>query len=202
MTRESVGLKRGEHRALGCDAAVFVAVCAVITYSAGAQAASLGLNPPPGNLILVVGPEATPSAAGPVSVTFTLTAPQIGTGQIDGSPVVQIEMVGRRPPSGPNFTAELRANAPAFVTSGGNQIPISDFSWTSVALAGASYPQVIPSGVFAAGGGIQLIDTLSVVGGPTRTTGGALTFHYANSAIYPAGSYGPTAITYTAVWVP
>ncbi|HSD97704.1 MAG TPA: hypothetical protein VLB06_11250 [Sulfuricaulis sp.] len=97
----------------------------------------------------------------------------------------------------PNLTATMTATAPAALFSGANQIPITDISWTSVAIAGApAGTTVIPSGSFVAGP--QTIISRTTTGGGNFYVGGALTFRYANTTVYPQGTYGPATVNYTA----
>ena len=89
------------------------------------------------------------------------------------------------------------ATAPVALFSGANQIPISDISWTSVAITGApGGTTVIPNGSFV--GGPQTVVSVTATGGGNFDAGGALTFYFANTTVYPQGTYGPVTINYTA----
>ncbi|HYA38811.1 MAG TPA: hypothetical protein VEI74_11145 [Candidatus Methylomirabilis sp.] len=97
----------------------------------------------------------------------------------------------------PNLTATMTATAPAALFSGANQIPITAINWTSAAIAGApGGTTVIPNGSFVAGP--QTIVTRTTTGGGRFYAGGLLTFRYANTTVYPQGTYGPATINYTA----
>lgn len=154
---------------------------------------------------MTIGPVASPIGA-PAVVTFDLSAsPQlVAAGPIAGMPVVLIEVGARRGFRFPRPTGvELRATAPAALLSGTNQIPITDISWTSVLPPGAGYSNVIPSGTFVPG--LQVIATLSLPNNRAQWVGGDLTFYFANSTVYPAGTYGGAGsgvVTYTATFVP
>ena len=157
-----------------------------------AAAAWVNINPPRGSVILRI------NYAGKPTVTFNVTAAQVGNGiAVAGTPTLEFEMSVRRPRFGPNLTATMTATAPAALASGGNQIPISDISWTSVAIAGApAGTTLIPNGSFAAGP--QTIVSRTTTGGGSFYAGGALTFRFANTTVYPQGTYGPATVNYTA----
>lgn len=123
------------------------------------------------------------------TVTFTVPAAQLGNGTaVVGIPTLEFEMSIQSQALGPNLTATMTYTAPANLSSGGNQIPISTISWTSVAIAGApGGTTLIPGGTFAAGS--HAIRSITSAGGNTYA-GGALTFQFANTTIYPAGTYG------------
>ncbi|HSD96929.1 MAG TPA: hypothetical protein VLB06_07290 [Sulfuricaulis sp.] len=136
--------------------------------------------------------------AGTPTVTFTVPAAQVGNGTpVVGTPTLEFEMSVRRARFGPNLTATMTATAPATLASGGNSIPITAISWTSVAIAGSpGGTTVIPNGSFVAGP--QTIVTRTTTGGGSFYAGGALTFRFANAAVYPQGTYGPAIVNYTA----
>jgi len=91
-------------------------------------------------------------------------------------------------------TATMTATAPATLSG---TIPISTISWTSAAIAGEpAGTTLIPSGSFVSGA--QTMVSITTAGGATVSAGGALTFTYANSTVYPEGSYGPTTVNFTA----
>jgi hypothetical protein len=159
-----------------------------------APAAWVNIAPARGQVILRI------NYAGRPTVTFNVPAAQLGNGTpIVGTPTLEFEMSVRRPGGGgaPNLTATMTATAPAALFSGANQIPITAISWTSVAIAGApAGTTVIPNGSFVAGP--QTIVTRTTTGGGRFYAGGALTFRYANTTVYPQGTYGPATINYTA----
>lgn len=136
--------------------------------------------------------------AGTPTVTFTVPAAQVGNGTpVVGTPTLEFEMSVRRARFGPNLTATMTATAPANLSSGGSQIPISDIGWTSAAIAGApGGTTVIPNGSFI--GGPQTIVSITTAGGGNYNAGGVLTFRFANTTVYPGGTYGPATVYYTA----
>jgi hypothetical protein len=149
-----------------------------------------------GQLYLIVGPEANPTAAGTTAVTFSVSTAQLGNGNpVAGTPNVHVQ-VGVRRLFNPSY-ADLTVTAPSSVDSGPNQIPISDFGWTTVQVAGAPPgTTLIPGGTLSAG--TQMIYTLNPPFLGTSWAAGLFTFQYANAQIYPAGSYGPATINFTA----
>lgn len=156
-----------------------------------ALAAWVTINPPPGQVILQI------NYTGAPTVTFNVTAAQMGNGTpVAGTPTLEFEMAIQR--AGPtNLTATMTATAPANLASGGNQIPISDISWTSAAIAGApGSTTLIPNGSFVAGP--QTIVSITTTAGGNFYAGGNLTFYFANTTVYPAGTYGPATVNYTA----
>jgi hypothetical protein len=163
-----------------------------------ASAAWVNIGLARGQLYLIVGPESAPLAAGTVAVSFTVPTAQLGDGTpIAGTPNVHVQLGLRRPRFSGNLSAPLVVTAPATVDSGPNQIPISDFSWTTTQVAGA------PGGTLLIGGGTlaagsQTIYTLTTAGGGARWAAGLFTFRYANTQIYPAGGYGPATVNFTA----
>ena len=138
--------------------------------------------------------------AGTPTVTFNVPAAQVGNGTpVVGVPTLEFEMSIQRAAGGgaPNLTATMTATAPAALFSGANQIPITTISWSSVAIAGApAGTTVIPSGSFVAGP--QTIVSRTTTGTGNFYVGGALTFRYANTTVYPQGTYGPATVNYTA----
>jgi hypothetical protein len=168
-----------------------IALCLV---TGAASAAWVNINPPSGWVILRINYTGTPT------VTFNVAAAQMGNGvPVAGTPTLEIEMSVQRPGGGgaPSLTATMTATAPATLDSGGNSIPISTISWTSAAISGdPGGTTVIPSGSFVSGA--NTIVSITTTGGGNFYAGGALTFYYANTTTYPAGSYGPATINYTA----
>ena len=157
-----------------------------------ASAAWVTINPAPDEVILLINYTGTPT------VTFNVTAAQMGNGiAVAGTPnPLEFEMSVQRKGNAP-VTATMTATAPAALFSGANQIPITDFSWTSVAVAGAPVgTTVIPNGNFLAG--TQTIVSITATGGGNFNAGGALTFNFANTTVYPQGNYGPVTINYSA----
>jgi hypothetical protein len=163
-------------------------------YGSPASAAWVGINPPNGAVILRI------NFTGRPTVTFNVPAAQVGNGTpIVGTPVLEFEMSVQRATGGgaPNLTATMRATAPTALFSGANQIPISDISWTSVAITGApAGTTLIPNGSFV--GGAQTIVSITTTSTTNFYAGGALTFRYANATVYPQGTYGPATVNYTA----
>lgn len=151
-----------------------------------------------GQLYLIVGPESAPLAGGTVAVSFTVPTAQLGDGtSIAGTPNVHVQLGLRRPAGSGNISAPLVVTAPATVDSGPNQIPISDFDWTTTQVAGApGATLLIGPGTLAAG--TQTIYTLTTAGTGARWAAGLFTFRYANTQAYPAGGYGPATINFTA----
>jgi hypothetical protein len=133
------------------------------------------------------------------TVTFDLSAyaAQLGNGiAIAGTPKVEFELVVLHTNNSPR-TATLTATAPAALVSGANQIPFSDISWTSAPITGApSGTTQIPNGSFVVGP--LAILSMTIPGSGTFNAGGELTFYFANTTVYPPGTYGPVAVTYTA----
>lgn len=164
---------------------------AALFHDSPAVAAWVIINPPPGQVILRINYTGTPT------VTFNVTAAQMGNGTaVAGTPALEFEMSVQRA-GGTNVTATMTATTPATLSSGGNQIPITDISWTSTAIAGAPAGTiVIPSGSFMAGS--QTVVSTTTAGGGNYNAGGALTFYFANITVYPGGSYGPATVNYTA----
>ncbi len=186
----------------GRTAARILFLCAgaaAFLHSPSAPAAWVNINPPQGAAILLINYTGTPT------VTFDVTAAQMGNGTPVAGTIggvltpLEFEMsVQRASGGGPptNVTATMTATAPAWLTSGGNQIPITDISWTSAAIAGApGGTTLIPSGSFT--GGAQTIVSITTTSGGNFYAGGALTFQFANTTVYPQGAYGPATVNYT-----
>ena len=174
---------------------LFLCACVVaFLHGSLASAAWVNINPPRSTVILRI------NFAGTPTVTFTVPAAQVGNGTaVTGIPTLEFEMSIQRAAGGgaPNLTATMTATAPAALFSGANQIPITTISWTSVAIAGApAGTTVIPGGSFVAGP--QTIVSRTTTGGGNFYVGGALTFRYANTTVYPQGTYGPATVNYTA----
>ncbi|MGE5241061.1 MAG: hypothetical protein ACM3NI_05380 [Bacteroidota bacterium] len=167
----------------------------VLLHGSLVAAAWVTINPPPGQVILHINYTGTPT------VTFNVTAAQVGNGTaVAGTPAVEFEMSVQRA-GGTDVTATMTATAPASLSSGSNQIPISDISWTSAAIAGApGGTTLIPSGSFVAGA--NTIVSVTTAGGGNYNAGGALTFYFANTTVYPQGAYGPATVNYTASRTP
>jgi len=184
-------------RKYGRAAAQQLFLCAdvfAILYGSEASAAWVGINPPNGAVILRI------NFAGTPTVTFNVPAAQVGNGTpVIGTPTLEFEMSVQRAAGGgaPNLTATMRATAPASLVSGANQIPITTISWTSAAITGApAGTTLIPNGSFV--GGAQTIVSITTTSATNFYAGGALTFRYANTTVYPQGTYGPATINYTA----
>lgn len=168
------------------------------------SAASVATNIPQGSIMLVIGPEAAPLTPGPVSVTFPVTAANVGTGPLASTDLVQIEMGVRRPGGPTNVSAQLRAQVPVNMTGPGT-ISMNTISWTSVLPAGASYTDLIGPGTFSPGAGAglsgQLIAQITTTSGNTSWVGGTLTFSFSNTQSYAAGNY-TASVSYTAWYIP
>jgi hypothetical protein len=164
---------------------------AILFHGSLASADWVTLNPPPGRLIFYINYTGTPTVA------FNVTAAQMGNGTpVAGTPALEFEMIVQRA-GGTDVTATMTATAPAALFSGGNQIPISDIGWTSVAITGApGGTTLIPNGSFV--GGPQTIVFVTTNGGGNYYAGGALTFYFANTTVYTRGTYGPATVNYTA----
>lgn len=179
-----------------------VAGFALLGYAQATGAAWVNVGPPVGQVTLILGTAPNPrTAAAPVAVNFTIPAAQVANGfPIAGTPDVEVQFGVRRLLWFAPSQADLIVTAPATIDSGPNQIPISDITWTTVAAAGT------PAGTELIGGGTltsgaQTIYTLNppvVFGAATLWAGAVLTFLYANTQVYPAGTYGPATVTFTA----
>lgn len=143
------------------------------------------------------------------NVTVTVPAGSVGTGSqtmstdstvinspYDGysfcpssTPQTYVYVGGFFRTPGASSNATLTATSPANLVSGADTIPFSTISWVSGGNGDAT--PTIPSGTFA-GGTTQTL--LSV----TRNTWfeSCLQFRYANSAVFPAGTY-TNRVTYT-----
>ena len=174
---------------------IFLCVAtATLLHGSLASAAWITINPPPGAVILRI------NFAGTPTITFNVTAAQMGNGiPVAGTQTLEFEMSIQRAAGGgaPNLTAMMTATAPAALFSGANQIPITDISWTSAAVAGApGGTTVIPNGSFVAGP--QTIVSITTTAGGNFYAGGDLTFYFANTTVYTQGTYGPATVNYTA----
>jgi len=189
-----------------CDRRIAIRVVGIATLLSPVivSAASVATNIPQGSIMLVIGPEATPLAPGPISVAFPVTAANVGTGPLASTDLVQIEMGVRRPGGPTNVSAQLRAQVPVNMTGPGT-ISMNTISWTSVLPAGASYTDLIAPGTFSPGAGAglsgQLIAQITTTSGNTQWVGGTLTFSFSNSQSYGAGNYAAT-VRYTAWYLP
>lgn len=159
-----------------------------------ASANWVNINPANGEVIMRVNYTGTPT------VSFTVPAAQLGTGTpiqgtIGGVSYLEFEM-GVDRPGGTNITATMTATAPATI---GGTIPVSKIYWTSVVIPGDPAGTVVIAGN-AAGfvAGANTIVQVTTAGTANYYAGGRLTFWYKNDAVYAAGTYGPTAINYTA----
>ena len=152
-----------------------------------AQASHVSISGPPPQLHLAVGT----LGATVDTVTFTVPGNLVGTGtSIAGSQTVLIEVATRRSGgTGGPTTVLLVANSSTPLASGTNIIPMTEISWTSA-------NGIIPPGTFN-GTATQQLFSFFAPNGVTRQED-THTFFYANSRIYPAGTY-TTTVTYTAV---
>jgi hypothetical protein len=172
------------------------AIVAMLCLASTIAAANwVNINPANGEVILRVNYTGTPT------VSFTVPAAQLGNGTpiqgtIGGVAYLEFEMGVDRPGGGPNLTATMTATAPATI---GGTIPVSKIYWTSVAIPGDPGGTVViasnPAGFVA---GTNTIVQVTTSGTANFYAGGRLTFWYRNDDVYAAGTYGPTAINYTA----
>lgn len=189
-----------------CHRRITIRLVAVVAWLAPTvvSAASVATNIPQGSIMLVIGPEAAPLTPGPVSVTFPVTAANVGTGPLASTDLVQIEMGVRRPGGPTDVSAQLRAQVPVNMTGPGT-ISMNTISWTSVLPAGASYTDLIGPGTFSPGAGAglsgQLIAQITTTSGNTSWVGGTLTFSFSNTQSYAAGNY-TASVSYTAWYIP
>jgi hypothetical protein len=117
-------------------------------------------------------------------VTFTLTATNAGNGTaINGAPNITIIAEARGPVANAR-NATLTVNSSAAMISGADSIPMSVITWTTNDAA-------FPVGTFSGGAG-QVLTTFQ--NSRRRTT--AHTFRYANTQIFPSGTYNGQ-VTYT-----
>ena len=117
-------------------------------------------------------------------VTFTLTATNAGNGTaINGTPNITI-IAEARGLVADSRNATLTVNSSAAVISGADTMPMSVISWTTNDAA-------FPVGTFSSGVG-QVLTTFQ--NSRRRTT--AHTFRYANTQIFPSGTYNGQ-VTYT-----
>lgn len=144
-------------------------------------------------------------------VSLTVPAAQLGTGTplamtsnstqstspYDGftvcSPPAQVYVGAayQRRNAGQPANARLQVTSPANLTSiAGDNIPITEISWTVSALGGDPNPTAIPAGTFT--GGTQFLT--NVAQGTLREN--CHTFSYANTAIRASGVYDGR-VTYT-----
>jgi hypothetical protein len=125
------------------------------------------------------------AAGGAISlVTFTLTATTAGNGAaINGAPNIRI-IAEARAVAANTRTATLTVNSTTAMTSVPNSIPMTELSWTTNDVA-------LPAGTFSGGPGQSLT---SFMNSRRRTT--MHTFRYANTQIYPSGTYNGQ-VTYT-----
>lgn len=160
----------------------------------------VNINAPARGVMLRVNYTGTPT------VSFTVPAAQLGDGTpiqgtIDGVSYLEFEMgVDRGGAGDPNLTATMTATAPATI---GGTIPVSKIYWTSVAIPGDPAGTTVIVGN-AAGfvPGANTIVQRTTTNAQDVFAGGRLTFWYKNDAVYAAGTYGPTAINYTASRTP
>jgi hypothetical protein len=75
-------------------------------------------------------------------------------------------------------------------------IPFNTISWISYELAGAGFVSGIPSGSFNGSAAQTLFSYTIPAGADSMSASNVLVFTYANSALYPAGSY-TGQVTYT-----
>lgn len=172
-------------------------VAMLLLASTIASANWVAINPANGEVILLVNYIGTPT------VSFTVPAAQLGNGTpiqgtIGGVSYLEFQMGVDRPGGGgaPNLTATMTATAPATI---GGTIPVSKIYWTSVVTPGdPAGTVVIASNAAGFVIGANTIVQVTTAGTANYYAGGRLTFWYKNDAVYAAGTYGPTAINYTA----
>ncbi|KPK52049.1 MAG: hypothetical protein AMS22_09895 [Thiotrichales bacterium SG8_50] len=180
-----------------------VTACALAGYAQAVDAAWVNVALGNGEVTLILGTAPNPLATvGPVVVNFSVPAAQVGNGvAIAGTPNVEVQLGVRRFWFFAPSQADLNVSAPATIDSGPNQIPISSISWTTAAATGTpGGTELIAGGTLSAGS--QTIHSLNppapFLSWVNSWAGAVFTFRYANTQIYPAGSYGPATITFTA----
>jgi hypothetical protein len=121
------------------------------------------------------------STAAVDEVVFNVAGTTAGNGTpIVGAPVVPITVLGY---SGTRRTAYsvTMNSATGLVNAAGVTIPFSDFSWTT-------RDGDLPAGRFDDSAS-QILQQVSRRGRPARGITDYLTFSYANTAVYPGGTY-------------
>jgi hypothetical protein len=167
--------------------AIVVLVFALAVGMPLAQAQQISITGPPPQLHLAVGTLGTTVD----TVTFTVPANLVGSGaSVAGNQTVLIQVATRRSGgAGGPTTVLLVADSSRPLMSGANRIPMTEVSWTSA-------NGIIPAGSFNGTATQQLFSFFAPNG--TTSEEDTHTFFYANTSIYPAGTY-TTTVTYTAV---
>lgn len=120
------------------------------------------------------------------TVTFTVPAGQAGSGTaIAGSPTVEIRFIGRRFRNGPSSYIVTMDSSAGLINGTGGSMPFSDFSWTT-------RDGEFPDGQFDDSAN----QILTQYTGPFLGFEDLMTFSYANTSVYPEGTY-TGRITYT-----
>jgi hypothetical protein len=116
------------------------------------------------------------------TVTFTVPAgPGAGSGTpIVGAPVIPITVLGYSGRNQANYRITMNSAA-GFTNPSGARIPFSDFSWTT-------RDGDIPAGQFNDSAN-QLLLQYNGRGNRARGITDYLTFSYANTSVYPGGTY-------------
>jgi hypothetical protein len=146
----------------------------LIAFAIPADALRITVGLPLPYVYIRVGP------TGPVqTVNFTVAAGQAGNGTaVVGTPTVEVRVIGRRTFfGGSNYVVTLDSSSP-LVNGSGNTLPFSNFSWTAL------------EGEFAAGTFTNsAAQAFFQYNGPFMGFQDTLTFRYANTSVYPAGTY-------------
>jgi hypothetical protein len=112
-------------------------------------------------------------------VDFSVPAGQAGTGTpVVGTPDIEIRFIGRRFRNGASNYVVTMDSSGGLTNGAGDTMPLSDFSWTN-------QDGDVPAGQFD-GTASQLLFQYA---GPYLGFGDTFTFSYANTSVYPAGTY-------------
>jgi hypothetical protein len=119
------------------------------------------------------------------------TADAAGNGvAVIGEPTIPIALLGFGTKKETNYVVTMDSSSGLVNTQTGAQIPFSDISWTS-------QDGEIPSGQFD-GSPNQLLSEYNFHGNRAKGVVDYLTFSYANTSVYPSGTYrGRVSFTVT-----
>jgi hypothetical protein len=151
----------------------------LIAFAAPASALRITVGLPVAYVFIRVGLQ-----GGVQTVSFSLATGQVGNGvAVVGTPTVEVEVVGRDARRGNSDYIVTTNSASGLVNQTGALIPFSNFSWTTAA------------GEFAAG---QFNNSAAQqffrYTGPFMGFRDTLTFRYANTSVYRAGTYTGTVV--------
>ena len=150
-----------------------------------AHASHIVLDLPAPSIYIAVGTYAPGGSATIDTVSFPLGSQPVGTPVPQLEAPVLIEAAYFRA-TGLNFTRPwfmrvlMNPSPSTGLTDGTNSIPWTEFSWTS------SDPAQLPSGQFTGAADQQLVNVFTFT---TIRREASFTFEYANSAVYPGGTY-------------